>query len=243
MIVSYADSKIRIGAASIPFQVKRGRPNRIRISFREDDILWIETGNGSLEQKDEAFLLSKSNWILKTYSLKRVQTEERNGFLDSLEEKVPIAGQLTPVEFLIGRSTRFKLKPGSHFQIYGPRHLIQNHRRKMLYYSLRKFAEQYLHERVMRWKNTCQVDFNRLKVKDVKSKWGSCSSLRNINLNWHLVLLDDDLIDYVIVHELMHLHEMNHSPRFWALVGKFCPNYKVLRQKLKEKSWLVGILK
>nr|MBP6639188.1 M48 family metallopeptidase [Bacteroidia bacterium] len=79
-------------------------------------------------------------------------------------------------------------------------------------------------------------------VKELKSKWGSCSTLRNINLNWQLVLLSEGLIDYVIVHELMHLHEMNHSPRFWNWVGKYFPDYKRAKAQLKEEQWMVGIL-
>ena len=80
-------------------------------------------------------------------------------------------------------------------------------------------------------------------MKDLSSKWGSCSSLQNINLNWQLIFLEESLIDYVIIHELMHLREMNHSPRFWNWVGKYYPDYKKARKLLKDRQWLIGILK
>ena len=62
---------------------------------------------------------------------------------------------------------------------------------------------------------------------------GSCSSAGNLNFNWKLVLMPPELLDYVVVHELAHRKEMNHSPRFWAIVEKELPDYRKRREKLK----------
>lgn len=237
------DHTLRIGNAAIPYEVVRGRPNRVRLSFRDQNRLCIETGNGKLSTYDEEFLFSKAQWILKVYQSRCKETAEKTNFLANIEENVTVVGKSTPVTYFPSRNTHFRLKPGHHYYIYGPKFLLQAHKKKLLYYSLRKFAEQYLAAKVTFWKEACKLEINQLKVKDVRSKWGSCTSTRNINLNWQLVLLEEPLIDYVVVHELMHLHEMNHSPRFWALVGQYLPNYKHLRKQLKDKAWLVGILK
>lgn len=75
-------------------------------------------------------------------------------------------------------------------------------------------------------------------ICDSKAKWGSCDAKRVIKLNWRLTMLPAELRDYVILHELCHLKEMNHSSAFWGEVARCCPDYKHLRRELKEYSFL-----
>jgi predicted metal-dependent hydrolase len=74
----------------------------------------------------------------------------------------------------------------------------------------------------------------KISVRDQKSRWGSCSSRGNLNFNYRLSLLPRELADYIIVHELCHLQEMNHSRNFWQLVAQTQPNYKQLKKALKS---------
>ncbi|HPP47199.1 MAG TPA: M48 family metallopeptidase, partial [Accumulibacter sp.] len=67
-------------------------------------------------------------------------------------------------------------------------------------------------------------------------RWGSCSAQGVIRLNWRLLHLPLPLIDYVLIHELAHLLEMNHGPRFWAIVATACPDYQALRRQLRQQS-------
>lgn len=78
--------------------------------------------------------------------------------------------------------------------------------------------------------------FNRVFIKNHKSVWGSCSKKGNLNFNYKLIYLESILIDYVVVHELCHLKEFNHSQNFWRLVSVVIPNFKNLRKELKNKS-------
>lgn len=94
---------------------------------------------------------------------------------------------------------------------------------------------EYTRLKVNAWLvNWCGPKPKNVFIKNQKSRWGSCSSLGNINLNLRLGLLPDDLFEYVLVHELCHLLELNHSDRFWAEVAKFIPEYKKRRAKLRK---------
>src|SRR5579864_4008337 len=75
---------------------------------------------------------------------------------------------------------------------------------------------------------------NRIAIKNHKSRWGSCSKKGNLNFNYRLVLLPIELANYVIVHELCHLGQFNHSPEFWKLVAATIPNYKIIKREFKK---------
>ena len=76
----------------------------------------------------------------------------------------------------------------------------------------------------------------RITIRDQKSRWGSCSSRGNLNFNWKLIMAPPQALDYVVIHELCHLREFNHSPRFWALVAAQMPEYEVWKKWLKTHT-------
>ena len=75
--------------------------------------------------------------------------------------------------------------------------------------------------------------WNRIAIKNTTSRWGSCSKQKNLNFSYKLALLPGELADYIVIHELCHLEELNHSDNFWNLVAKTCPNYLSLRAQLR----------
>ena len=78
------------------------------------------------------------------------------------------------------------------------------------------------------------VDYGRISVRQQKTRWGSCSVRGNLNFNWKLALMPEEILDYVVVHELAHRVEMNHSPRFWAVVETVLPDWRERRRWLKQ---------
>lgn len=78
------------------------------------------------------------------------------------------------------------------------------------------------------------LSFNRVAIRDTKTRWGSCSSKKNLNFNYRLALLPSHLIDYIVVHELCHLKEMNHKESFWGLVSLACPKYLEHKKELTK---------
>jgi predicted metal-dependent hydrolase len=81
------------------------------------------------------------------------------------------------------------------------------------------------------------VSYSRLTVRDQRSRWGSCSSRGALNFNWRLVLAPHDVLDYVVVHEICHLAELNHGPRFWRLVERRRPDYGDSKRWLDDHGW------
>jgi len=102
----------------------------------------------------------------------------------------------------------------------------------ILLHLVRRFAKDALHCRVAFQAKRLGLSFSALSVRDQSTRWGSCSSVGGISLNWRLVLVAPELQDYVILHELAHLTELNHSHRFWALLEQYDPARKVNEKAL-----------
>ena len=99
--------------------------------------------------------------------------------------------------------------------------------------AYRRQAKARLEERAAYFASRMGVSYQRISVRAAKTRWGSCSSKGNLNFNWRLVLAPREVLDYVVVHELAHRKEMNHSPAFWAEVEKILPDYRERRKWLK----------
>lgn len=101
------------------------------------------------------------------------------------------------------------------------------------YQAHKEVARALVHARLQVLNVHYGFAYNRVAIRDQKSRWGSCSQKQNLNFNYRLVFLPTHLIDYVIVHELCHLKEFNHGPAFWALVGQVVPAHQACRRELR----------
>lgn len=101
--------------------------------------------------------------------------------------------------------------------------------------ALADAALKLIPARVKEYAEIIGVSYGRITIRNQKTRWGSCSSKGNLNFNCQLMRLPEELRDYVIIHELCHRKEMNHSAKFWSEVEKYCPDYKALRKKLKAE--------
>jgi len=101
-----------------------------------------------------------------------------------------------------------------------------------VYLANKERALDFVYARVALYNEIYNFNFNRISVKNQKTRWGSCSEKGNLNFNYRIVLLPIEMADYIIVHELCHLGELNHSPKFWNLVARAMPNYLEIRKRL-----------
>ncbi|HEX9721762.1 MAG TPA: M48 family metallopeptidase [Candidatus Paceibacterota bacterium] len=97
-------------------------------------------------------------------------------------------------------------------------------------------ARAVILQRIEKYVGVYGFAFGRVAVRNTKSRWGSCSTKGNLNFSYRILFLPEHLADYIVVHELCHLQELNHSPRFWQLVAQTVPDYKERRKALRNNG-------
>jgi len=102
------------------------------------------------------------------------------------------------------------------------------------YLHYRKIAYDTVLKKIDLYNQHYGFKYNNISIRDQKTRWGSCSRKRNLNFNYKLALISPRLVDYVVVHELCHLGQFNHSLKFWNLVGETIPDYMDRRRELKK---------
>ncbi|MCX6820080.1 MAG: M48 family metallopeptidase [Candidatus Adlerbacteria bacterium] len=102
------------------------------------------------------------------------------------------------------------------------------------YLKYRETARAQVHARLNHFNTFYKFPLKKVFIKNHKSRWGSCSERGNLNFNYKVVFLPVEIVDYIIVHELCHLAEFNHSPAFWAQVARALPNHVALRKSLRR---------
>jgi predicted metal-dependent hydrolase len=103
-------------------------------------------------------------------------------------------------------------------------------------------AKEYLISWLERVSDQTGLRYSSVSIRQQKTRWGSCSSLRLISLNARLLFLPPELVTYVLVHELCHTKHLNHSPRFWRLVESYLPDYRRCDRQLRDGRWMPGWL-
>ena len=103
--------------------------------------------------------------------------------------------------------------------------------------ELRERAKSVLAQRTAYFARQVGVTYGRITVRDQKTRWGSCSQTGNLNFNFRLILAPPEVLDYVVIHELCHRRQMNHSAQFWQEVAQVLPDYRKRKAWLTENGW------
>lgn len=177
----------------------------------------------------ESFVYAKKDWIIRT-----------SRYYDRLKER---CGGLEPgtIYFLGGKYRFHVVKDRQQSAVVSDSmkvitfHVADKRRhRQEIQKWYKELTGKIILERLPALASKLNLKYNRVSIKNQKSRWGSCSKKGNLNFNLLLAAAPPEVIDYVIIHELMHLVELDHSPRFWQLVKDADPEYK------KHKDWLAS---
>ncbi|MBU1164557.1 M48 family metallopeptidase [Patescibacteria group bacterium] len=137
------------------------------------------------------------------------------------------------VEKYIMEKSNWVLAKIDHFKKFGV-DINKNDKQKYLTYKNKTL--EFVQERIQHFNSTYQFKYNKINIKNQKTRWGSCSKKRNLNFNYKILFLPKHAADYIIVHELCHLKEFNHSTKFWNLVATLVPNHKEIRKEIRNKG-------
>ena len=177
----------------------------------------------------DKFVVSKESWIIEKLTLSQKRMEQRQAFTLNYNTAILFRGDLYPLKAKAGTRAGFD---GECF--YFPPNLNSNQLKEVCVQMYRRLGKIHFTDRVELYAGQMGVAPAGVKVSGAKTRWGSCSSRRSINFSWRLIMADDDVIDYVVVHELAHLIQMNHSSKFWRIVENILPDYRKRRLRLRE---------
>ena len=225
---------------------RSSRAKRMRIELRPDRSLLIVIPDGIREDQWLAFVLSKKQWIVRNLqrSVPQKHDLKRTAVGFPSEFELVCTGQKYQTCRVTGAQNR-ALLVRSNLDL-----VCDQPSDKQAYQVLRRWlikqARVEFSARLERISIATGLEWNRLSVRGQKTRWGSCSAQGNISLNFKLLFLPANLVDHVLLHELVHTREMNHSHRFWALMKKFDPQCTHHRSELRSAGkllpgWMVNI--
>ncbi|MCL1788300.1 MAG: M48 family metallopeptidase, partial [Defluviitaleaceae bacterium] len=199
--------------------------------------LALHIKNGALEVRApyhcpqheiDRFIASKEKWITDKLATSQQRTANKAAFTLNYGDEILFLGALYPIVAKPGHRAGFD---GKCF--YMPPHLTPAQIKEVCIKTYRRLAKTHLTALVEQVAPQMGVSPAAVKINGAKTRWGSCSSRKSINFSWRLVMGGGDVVEYVVVHELAHLLEMNHSPAFWAVVEGVLPDYKQRQKRLK----------
>jgi predicted metal-dependent hydrolase len=206
------------------------RSNRrtIALQVTSDASLIVRAPKRAPIEMIQKFVHEKLAWILEKQRIARqnykpaVKKEFVNG------EKFLYLGQWYKLS-IVKEANKPLIFDGKEFLLWD-KYLAEAHGRFVLWY--RQQALAIISQRVKLYADSMGLKYSRLRITNAKKRWGSCNAKKALNFSWRLIMAPVEIIDYVAIHELVHLKERNHSKRYWQNVQLLFPEYK------KAKSWL-----
>lgn len=231
-----AARSIALAGQTVPYVLSRGRRRSIGIRIDQRGLRVGAPLRASLADI-EALLHKHAAWVLEKLDLwQSRQVAQRFTVVDGA--RLPwLGGEL---------SLQLAQTPGrSHWSADGWRLTLAVASGRapaaVLERALRERVRQVLAGRLARFAAVLEVPPPPLFLSSARTRWGSCNSRGEIRLNWRLGFFPLPLIDYVVTHELAHLQEMNHSPRFWSVVESLCPDWRQRRAELRHRAAMLPV--
>ncbi len=211
------------------------KATRYRLSVGRDGVAVLTIPVRGSERQARQFLETQRDWLERTRS--RLARLPRSAAVWTIGTSVLWRGEWRTIERAAEEAT-------PHVRLGGERFRVRDHAadlRATLEAHFRRIARIELPPRTWELAAVTGVEVREVSVRDQRTRWGSCSSSGTISLNWRLVQAPAFAADYIILHELMHVREMNHSDRFWALVEGVCPEWREAERWLKNHGGALGL--
>ncbi|WP_163195321.1 M48 family metallopeptidase [Clostridium thermarum] len=231
--------RVQIADKNIEYVIIRSNRKTLELSINEEGKIIIKAPRRCSKDFIERFLKEKATWIdnrLKTIN-KLQKSRKVRDFCSG--EKLVYLGQEYTCKVEVKEGSRiYGGFDGKEFTIVIPSSIKYEDRRnvckEVTLQLYKKLAKKVLQDRTSHYSKVIGVQVNRIYIKEQKTLWGSCSSKNNINYNWKLVMAPLWVLDYVVIHELCHILQRNHSKLFWLEVEKYMPNYKEAVEWLRQ---------
>ena len=225
-----------IGNQTIVYTIKRSlRAKYVRLEVRPETGLTVVIPRSYKPDQILGLLKEKKRWITdKLASYSHIEQSRSNKSLKN-GDSVPYLGRDLKVDI------RLSEKNIESVNLERNRLVInqttgENGANLLLERWYRMQVAQLIEEKANEISTRMNLKYGRLAIRGQKTRWGSCSQKGNLNFNWKLIMMPEPVIDYVIIHELAHLKEMNHTKRFWLLVEQYCPQWRKQRKWLKDHA-------
>ncbi len=219
----------------VPDYIERSNRKTLSLTVLKDGVVLVKA---PLSMKDETinkFVEEKQAWIKSKLMLVNSTKDKYDDIIHY--QKFMLYGN----RYSLVMADVKKIETNDSFQILLPKKTEPEKILKTMKSWYKKVAKKILADRLAFIENRIRLKSKAMKISDSKGKWGSCNSLGSVCFNWRVIMLPPRVIDYVIVHELCHLVEMNHSKKFWTLVEKFLPNVPALKKEIKEYGFLLNL--
>jgi len=213
------------------FNVIRSRRKTIAVEITKEGGVLVRAPLKLARREVLAFVKQNRAWIARKLAQARVRQEERTPrrFLEG--ENFPFLGEQHRLRYVAGGEYLRKLN--GEFLLGAD---LSSRAGDLFRTWYRARAREILEDRVAHFALRMGLTCRSVRITDAKERWGSCNAAGSLNFAWRLVMAPPPVIDYVIVHELAHLVEMNHSRRFWERLGRILPDYAKRRRWLRENE-------
>jgi len=218
------------------FDIIRSRRKTIAVEITKEGGVLVRAPLKLARREVLAFVHQSSDWIARKLAQTRVLQEERTPRRFGEGELFPFMGEQHCLRYVAGGE--YLRKENGEF-LLGAELSFRAGDLFRTWYRAR--AREILEDRVAQFALRMGLTFRSVRITDAKERWGSCNAAGSLNFAWRLVMAPPHVIDYVIVHELAHLVEMNHSRRFWGRVGRVLPDYAKRRKWLRENEHLLTL--
>ncbi|MGE4542310.1 MAG: M48 family metallopeptidase [Bacteroidales bacterium] len=217
----------------------RSKRKTIALKIRDDCQLEVRAPKQMPLDQIESFVHKHQAWVHNHLQGMLSVQEKRGTFRVAFGQSYLMMGKRYPL--IAGKKTQTEFN-GNGFYLWDK--LTEDQLKSEMVSLYRGLARNLLIKKTIDYGRQMGVFPQKLKINKARTRWGSCSSAGNVNFSWYLMMAEESAIDYVVVHELAHLIQMNHSKAFWSIVENYCPDYLEAKEKLKclqdllaEQDW------